>query len=102
MGVTWVGYINYNQRQQLCPNNLKKCFLEISENGILFKLLLVVTGRRLQHSVKHPKHPDKSLSMKFALNFLPAGIYMFKVNNGNTRMTCGICSKLVIKIPELD
>ena len=25
---------------------------------------------------------------------------MFKVNNGNTRTRCEICSKLTIKIPE--
>ena len=26
--------------------------------------------------------------------FIPAGIYFFKVNNGNTRTMCEICSKL--------
>ena len=30
----------------------------------------------------------------------PAGNYMFKVNNRNTRTRCEICSKLAIKIPE--
>ena len=30
----------------------------------------------------------------------PAGNYMFKVNNRNTRARCEICSKLAIKIPE--
>ena len=30
----------------------------------------------------------------------PAGIYLFKVNNGNTRTTCETCSKLTIKIPK--
>ena len=30
----------------------------------------------------------------------PAGIYLFKVNNRNTRTTCEICSKLTIKTPE--
>ena len=29
----------------------------------------------------------------------PAGNYMFKVNNRNTRTRCEICSKLTIKIP---
>ena len=28
------------------------------------------------------------------------GIYMFKVNNRNTRPSCEICSKLTIKTPE--
>ena len=31
---------------------------------------------------------------------LPAGIYLLKVNNRNTRIRCEICSKLTIKIPE--
>ena len=30
----------------------------------------------------------------------PAGNYMFKVNNSNTRARCEICSKLTIKTPE--
>ena len=30
---------------------------------------------------------------------IPAGIYMFKVNNRNTTKWCEICSKLAIKIP---
>ena len=31
---------------------------------------------------------------------IPAGNYLFKVNNKNTRKRCEICSKLTIKIPE--
>ena len=34
------------------------------------------------------------------LVYNPAGNYMFRVNNRNTRATCEICSKLTIKIPE--
>ena len=30
----------------------------------------------------------------------PLGIYMFKVNNRNTRTRCEICSKLALKTPE--
>ena len=30
----------------------------------------------------------------------PAGIYLLKVNNRNTRIWCEICSKLTIKTPE--
>ena len=30
----------------------------------------------------------------------PAGIYMFKVDNRNSRTRCEICSKLTIKTPE--
>ena len=32
-------------------------------------------------------------------NVNPAGNYMFKVNNRNTRTRCEICSKLTIKTP---
>ena len=32
--------------------------------------------------------------------YLSVGIYMFKVNNRNTRAMCEICSKLTIKTPE--
>ena len=32
----------------------------------------------------------------FKVNFFPAGNYMFKVNNRNTRARCKICSKLTI------
>ena len=32
--------------------------------------------------------------------YIPAGIYLLKVNNGNTRTRCEICSKLIIKISE--
>ena len=33
-------------------------------------------------------------------HLLPAGNYMLKVNNRNTRTRCEICSKLTIKTPE--
>ena len=29
-----------------------------------------------------------------------AGVYLFKVNSGNTRITCEICLKLTKKTPE--
>ena len=31
----------------------------------------------------------------------PAGIYLFKVNNGNTRTICEICLKLTIKTLDM-
>ena len=37
---------------------------------------------------------------KFLAVLHPAGFYMFKVNNRNTRARCEICSKLTIKTPE--
>ena len=35
-----------------------------------------------------------------SLREYPANIYLFKVNNGNTRKKYKICSKLTIKTPE--
>ena len=37
---------------------------------------------------------------KSNINYYPAGNYMFKVNNRNTRTRCEIYSKLTIKTPE--
>ena len=39
-----------------------------------------------------------SISQAIAVN--SANIYLFKVNNRNTRKKCEICSKLTIKTPE--
>ena len=41
--------------------------------------------------------------MTFSVSFdsiFPAGNYVFKVNNRNTRTRCEICSKLTIKTPK--
>ena len=38
------------------------------------------------------------ISELYAIN--PVNIYLFKVNNRNTRKRCEICSKLTIKTPE--
>ena len=34
------------------------------------------------------------------MGIIPANIYLFKVNNRNTRKNCKICSKLTVKKPE--
>ena len=46
------------------------------------------------------KTPDRRLKSYTGNWNYPAGNYMFKVNNRNTRTRCEICSKLTIKIPE--
>ena len=38
--------------------------------------------------------------IKITPSYFPVGIYLFKVNNRNTRARCEICSKLTIKTPE--
>ena len=40
------------------------------------------------------------LKEQIARSTNPAGNYMFKVNNRNTKTRCEICSKLTIKTPE--
>ena len=42
---------------------------------------------------------NRGLVAEFAM-YHPAGNYMFKVNNENTRIGCEICSKLTIKTVE--
>ena len=43
----------------------------------------------------------KEVKVNVVLNVsIPAGNYLPKVNNKNTRTRCEICSKLTIKIPE--
>ena len=45
---------------------------------------------------------EERLNRNYEVNmsYFPAGNYMFKVNNRNTRTKCEICSKLTIKTPE--
>ena len=46
----------------------------------------------------------EQLDIQYRNNFYawaPAGIYLLKVNNRNTRTRCEICSKLTLKIPVL-
>ena len=42
-------------------------------------------------------HPNKNVC---GIVYNPAGNYMWKVNNGNTRTRCEMFSKLTIKTPE--
>ena len=43
---------------------------------------------------------EKVLKTLMIFPHYPAGNYMFKVNNGNTRSRSAICSKLTMKTPE--
>ena len=44
--------------------------------------------------------PTHCLNFSEKEKIIPAGVYMFKVNNRNTRTTYEICSKLTIKTTE--
>ena len=41
-----------------------------------------------------------SFQIDWNIDSIPAGLYLLKVNNRNTRTRCEICSKLTIKTPE--
>ena len=43
---------------------------------------------------------NADLGYGHGLGHYPAGIYLLKVNDRNTRTRCEICSKLTIKTPE--
>ena len=47
-----------------------------------------------------PIHPSTCFWNVTYYSPFPAGIYLLKVNNRNTRTKCEICSKLTIKTPE--
>ena len=46
-------------------------------------------------------NPQKLIELRIRFRKYPAGNYMFKVKNRNTRTRCEICSKLIIKTPNL-
>ena len=43
---------------------------------------------------------SRKLCFFYVLGRIPAGIYLFKVNNRNARASCKVCSKLTVKTPE--
>ena len=58
-------------------------------------------GFRLKRLFRRVEVLLKIISSFFTyICYHPAGNYMFKVNNRNTRARCEICSKLTIKTPE--
>ena len=46
------------------------------------------------------EHWEQCYNKETRTKLIPAGIYLFKVNNRNTRTRYEICSKLAIKTPE--
>ena len=59
--------------------------------------LLVVRERSIYLWAENVKRLKVNTSFH---SYNPAGNYMFKVNNRNTRIRCKLCSKLKIKTPE--
>ena len=77
-----------------------------NKNNILFYLILpmdcslpVESTPQIHFENASDKDVDET-SRKSYVDYYPAGNYMFKVNNRNTRTRCEICSMLTIKTPE--
>ena len=68
---------------------------KINNNLCLFKFLFNTE----ESTIKHDKYLIHAQLIKCpnGLRRYPASIYLFKVNNRNTRKWCEICSKLPIK-----
>ena len=56
---------------------------------------VIQSFQRFHEKFIRQKHAAKIFHTTF-----PAGLYLFKVNNRNTRTMCEICSKLQRKTPE--
>ena len=67
---------------------------EIVPNPKDFQLVFLSRNKGIEKEM-----PFVGKATKSSCTF-PAGNYMFKVNNRNTRTRCEICSKLTIKTPE--
>ena len=79
--------------------NLSKIHINGSEKEV--QALKVVPFRETNNRFRDYDRTE-TMKMNFCSPNLydPADIYMFKVNNRNTRTKCEICSKLIIKTPE--
>ena len=74
------------------PLGQQRKILKVTKKCSYWKLLV---------SVKKAWGQQSSECIYLAMHTIfAAGSHMFKVNNRNTRVSCEICSKLIIKTPE--
>ena len=71
----------------LMANVFRKCFTRFEGLGPKSRPFLVYQTTSINQN-------------QIMMSFNSAGIYLFKVNNRNTRTRCEICSKLTINTPE--
>ena len=88
---------NYFKRRQIdkCIHKWMRKRKSKGRKKQFARYVLRVNNSKIQHHVSGPL-----LLFNQSFTGLPAGIYLFKVNNRNTRTRCKICSKLTLKIPE--
>ena len=76
-------------------------FLKNISGGLLLNVWSVEHSLFIVVKLLRFKYKRWRIFLKYLLLIhFPAGNYMFKVNNRNTRTRCEICSKLTIKAPE--
>ena len=63
---------------------------------ILFELI----AHSQKQTIRQTMYKINCIQIEDMFMLIPAGIYLFKVNNRNTRTRCEICSKLTINTPE--
>ena len=79
-------------------------------SGTYLHVLKLKTARHIFRKTPYSSISTQCVVLFMALYFfqcaiaiqrrIPAGNYMFKVNNRNIRTSCELCSKLTIKIPK--
>ena len=80
----------------LSPNTLAQVIINShGKKAHNFIIVNVLLDHALPNSAPLIKAERRSQTLYF-----PAGIYLFKVNNRNTRTRCEICSKLTIETLE--
>ena len=69
-------------------------------NGVLFSEKLEAQALVFLWSDSIVFEVRQNFARKYVFTYIPANIYLFKINNTNTRKRCELCSKFTIKTPE--
>ena len=80
------------------PRNTSVCLLLRFTEEILYSILMWQNKETC--SLKSKVFKSSNVIVTGWWGLIPANIYLFKVNNRNTRKRFEICSKLTIKTPE--
>ena len=80
----------FNHLQELIKGNIDVVMIAEAKIDASFTTAIIIKS----------KSGGILVYVKSSVSFNPAGNYMFKVNNRNTRTRCETCSKLTIKTPE--
>ena len=77
-----------------CANGTKSCKASHTKNSISQERIMAFPCNKKSPQAVPKNCIFRSYHILLEIIFnIPAGIYLFKVNNGDTRATCKICSK---------